>query len=943
MAAAKTRKFRIDYKALLTATGKLAVDVALGQWAEALKDLVEAFAPIEADAQPDELAAVLIKRALARAFAEMLREEVHAGRLTRDGFTALSGALADMVGDEHTFVPADARRPDRMAMLAETGTALEAGLIKAGIAPERAASVARRLPSYFAVAFDEEWRADRAFDAIPGLRTTGASEQAEREQGWRRYHTWLRRQVAEPVFGESFSLEQVYVFPRAWVSDKPAGAAERRRDGGEARDAKPARRVVEPWKEVEHWVASDNGDDAVRVLGGPPGSGKSSFARMLAARLAGDHNVLLIPLHRIDPTRELIDEVGAFVEYDGFLPHNPLSPKSDETLLLIFDGLDELEMRGRIAHEVVRDFIRAVRDLLRDHNRHRARLKVLMGGREVVLQAVASEFKKPGQVMHLLPYVVPEHEFSQFGAGTELLKADQRDEWWRSYGKLSGRGYDGMPEHLRKGELGEVTGQPLLNYLVARALDRGKLTTADANVNDVYRELVAEVYERNYARDRAADVPPHPAVENIQTIEDFFELLEEVSLAVWHGHGRTVTRREIEAYARRGKVDGLLNALADGAEEGVSKLLLSFYFREHGTHRGEEKTFEFTHKTFGEYLVARRIVRTIGMVADKLGASDRRDRWDYPRAQVHWAETCGPGRWDNDLYRFLNREVAGKPPVTVAAWHSSLLALLNGLADGEWPMERVRHAVHDAVPRFGDQVVWAVNAEQALYAAIQACAINAGTRSVISEHTLERTLRRMQGMGGLYAERTELEHAVMFGLDMVGTTFAGSNIDSCGVLGSCMVNSDFESAVMTNCRFSECDFTDSVFDYLIAEGLIITRCNLSATYFFNAKLSKANFEASLLSGCEFRSANLKDASFIRCDGFEVDFSDANLSAATLVRASLVSSLFVDCVAADARFDHADLTDSDFDGANLKGASFVHARLRGVDFRAAYLKNANFSH
>ena len=97
-----------------------------------------------------------------------------------------------------------------------------------------------------------------------------------------------------------------------------------------------------------------------------------------------------MPLHLIDPSKDVIDEVGSFARTEG-LPHNPLDPDSPEpNLLIIFDGLDELAGQGKAAAETARAFVREVDRAV--EKRQRPKLRVLISGRELVVQENESSF-----------------------------------------------------------------------------------------------------------------------------------------------------------------------------------------------------------------------------------------------------------------------------------------------------------------------------------------------------------------------------------------------------------------------------------------------------------------------------------------------------------------------------------------------------------------------
>lgn len=117
--------------------------------------------------------------------------------------------------------------------------------------------------------------------------------------------------------------------------------------------------------------------------------------------------MLYVPLHLIDPTKSLLDEVGRFVKDEGVLLQNPLDTESPEpNLLIIFDGLDELASQGKAAAETARAFVREVERTVEKRNLQSVLLRGLISGRELVVQENESEFRRPRQILTLLPYFI---------------------------------------------------------------------------------------------------------------------------------------------------------------------------------------------------------------------------------------------------------------------------------------------------------------------------------------------------------------------------------------------------------------------------------------------------------------------------------------------------------------------------------------------------------
>ncbi len=508
--------------------------------------------------------------------------------------------------------------------------------------------------------------------------------------------------------------------------------------------------VVSLETELHQWLKGASLQGLIRVISGGPGSGKSSFARMFAAKVSeeGKHKVLFVPLHLIDPSRDLIDEVGRFVRDEGVLAQNPLDPESPEPdLLIIFDGLDELASQGKAAAETARAFVREVERTVERRNAQRIMLRVLISGRELVVQENESEFRRPRQILTLLLYFQPlgrrhdrylDEESEERLDSNKLLKHDYRQDWWTKYGELTGAGYKGLPAELNREDLTEITAKPLLNYLVALSFTRGRLDfTKDVNLNAVYADLLAAVHERGYEKRRSYGPIRH------MRPDEFCRVLEEIGLAAWHGDGRTTTVREIEDHCRASGLGGLLDVFQDGAKAGVTRLLAAFFFRQYGQRPSGDPTFVFTHKSFGEYLTARRIVRAIERIHREL---ERRYRsldegWDEREALKHWAHLCGPSAMSKYLYDFILKEMELRPEQLIE-WQDCLTRLFSYMLSHGMPMEQLQ------ITSFREMLFQTRNAEESLLAALNACAKLTKRVSLI-EHTDSTVFgawfRRIQG------------------------------------------------------------------------------------------------------------------------------------------------------------------------------------------------------
>jgi hypothetical protein len=403
---------------------------------------------------------------------------------------------SDLTIDETFF-----KRPRELSVVENIKKPFSQWLLGNGLNEAQAKAISDRLPAYFVYALSEEWREHRSdYAVITTALDTPFTKASEREQAWMRYSAWLQKQVEEPMFSEAFSLKKVYIQLRAYYERKKDEDKRRSLERDIDAEKKCGKIVCELEKQLDEWANTNEASDAIRIISGGPGCGKSSFSKMFAAKQSErtDRQVLFIPLHRFEPKDDLVDAVKEFVSLDGFLPHNPLDPKDgDSRLLIIFDGLDELSMQGKVGNEVAQQFVQEVQRKLESFNNREPKLKVLISGRELSVQANESSVRKLNQILRILPYYYSGNSRIEYIDNEKLLNQDQRQLWWAAYGDASGRGYQKMPEVLGREELEDITSQPLLNYLVALSYDRGNVDfKKETNINVIYEDLLKSVHQR---------------------------------------------------------------------------------------------------------------------------------------------------------------------------------------------------------------------------------------------------------------------------------------------------------------------------------------------------------------------------------------------------------------------------------------------------------------
>ena len=854
------KPLKVNFKDLFKAVGKLGVDAATGKWEGVAKDTVETLAAVGLGSNtPEEQAWALIYNALAQAVASVVGDSRTLMRKLPENVEATIEVLDFSLEATELALSRDLfEYPERLAIVGAVRAPLRQFLEGMGVDEVQADSLSSRLPGYFAYALNREWRKNgSSYGEISTAIDTPFTKARERVQGWRLYRTWLQQKIQEPMLSEAFGLEDVYVPLRGYRREKRESDEEEfRRD---ASRGEYARVVVDIAEDLRRWLREANRNDAIRILSGGPGSGKSSFAKVFAAQHAtsGAFPVLFVPLHQLRLSGDPMQAIVNFIDGDKDLQENPLDPGTAKLprLLVIFDGLDELALQGKLAKEVAREFVREIRSIVKsDFNRESARLQVLFTGREVV---VPDSFKDPRQVLHVLPYFVPEEKRKRedgepYEDAENHLGCDQRNTWWSKYSAATKGTYRTMPAELHRENLTEITAQPLLNYLVALNFMQGKLTLSDkTNLNTVYADLLNAVYDRGYEDNK------HAAIGDMGR-KHFVRVLEEIALAAWHGDGRTTTMAEIERHCENSGLKRLLEVFEEGAKAGVTRLLAAFYFRQSGV-QGNDRTFEFTHKSFGEYLTACRIVRAIERIQKQLDRreEDMEEGWDERQALLHWAEVCGPTRIDMYLLHFLRDQVALQDAERVGQWQRTFAHLIEVMLRQGMPMEKIEPQL-----RFQQANQWAIHAEEALLVVLSACASVTGKISEVNWPSLEifgTWVKRLQGQrtgsSESVASLMSLDHLKLGRMTLLFQDLQKANLREADLRGVYLQQANLRGADLRGANLQGADLLEANLRGADLRGADLQQANLQ----------KANLQRAELLGSELRGAYLWGAALQQAD------------------------------------------------------------------------------
>jgi Pentapeptide repeats (8 copies) len=855
----ETNTLKFIYKDVFKSLGKAASSFLVGKFDLTVNNLVDAICSFEVEKNEGQLAWLLINRSIIRAIALMIDENRLIIREATRGFESLAGEAE--LNEENLLVIAekldyavDAKdisiddkffaNPRAFSVLEDFKEPLTNWLENFGLNAAQSESICGRFPSYFVFALNDEWRLhSNDYQLIRNKIDTPFTNAAKIEESWTLYNSLLQKRIDEPMFQEAFSLKQIYIPLRGYIEEKKDdGKHDNFERFAEISDKNVTKIVFILAEELEERLKTSDKSDGLTIISGGPGYGKSSFAKMFAARFAqtNERRVLFIPLHLFKFERDLEDAVNQFIREERILSHNLLGDdNAEERLLIIFDGLDELSSQGKVGNEVAQDFVKEVQRKVTQFNQTAPRLKVIICGRDIAVQASKNDVGRRTQILHLLPYFLSKDERKQYQDEKNLLAEDQRNNWWKNYGKASGNPYTEIPKELTKDKLTEITALPLLNYLVALSYTKGKIDfkTQD-NLNVVYKDLLESVYERDWERRL------HKSLDGISK-DEFIRVLEEVGIAAWHGEGRKVSLKEIEDHCVNSGLKILLDKFQEKAKDGVSSLLLAFYFRKSGNRDLDgNDAFEFTHKSFGEYLTARRIVRGVKRINDelKLRQNDYEKGWDEVTALVHWVELCGKTAFDDYLMGFVRDEIALVSIEVLTEWQTTLSNLINHVLRQGTPMEKL---TPEKRLTFKEETRQARNAEEALLVALNACAMITKEVSAVSfpdDFSIRKWLNRLdshitnQNLSHLNLVRVSLAGEILFGANLAKTNLAGANLMGAILANANLAGANLAAAILVNANLVAANLASA----------ILTKANLFGTIWQNGvtikgKLSENNW------------------------------------------------------------------------------------------------------
>jgi len=145
-----------------------------------------------------------------------------------------------------------------------------------------------------------------------------------------------------------------------------------------------------------------------------------------------------------------------------------------------------------------------------------------------------------------------------------------------------------------------------------------------------------------------------------------------------------------------------------------------------------------------------------------------------------------------------------------------------------------------------------------------------------------------------------------------------------------MGSSTVEKVIFENCRFIDCDFSETSF----------YQCKFVDCYFKSSNLSLIKVNSSSFNEVEFDGCKMTGINWalVRWPSIALTspiyFKSCDISLSTFYQLKLPELLIIACKAHDVDFRGCDLTRADFTKTDLENSQFMHTKLNETDFRGS---------
>ncbi len=953
------RPLKVDFPKLFKTLTVGIINGVTAQWGAAANDLFDSIDTVKLKDDPGQLLWLLIVTAMQCALVETTNEYLPDLDLApEEDPGAFANTFADAIeAVDCTLDASFMDHPGRLDLLEPVADAYQHWLHGLGMSESESQTIAARLRPHFVFALHKTWR-DNPNRYAPILHelATPFAQATQEEHSWLKYYAYLEYDTNKSIFGEPFGLQQIFVplhayHVKIWQPRQYTLQSQEREET-------EIRHVVRLEECIDHWLDTSGKDDAIQMISGGPGAGKSSFCRMYAASVARrGRRVLLIPLHELSLDGNLLNKVRTFAD-EGLEVQGKIFPSEGPPTLVIFDGLDEASMHGDIGESVAQRFCEKASLMARELNvMHPNKVRILISGRILAVQAGENRIQGETRTLQILPYRILSDRYNlnglpiQYKDPNGLLKVDLRDKWWTKLRECTGEYFctdedsSKMPKELNREDLHPITVKPLLNYFLARLYRKQAIELVnDVPLNKIYALLLHDIYERNYEKN-------HSLLCKLEfSKNEFIITLEDVALMLWQNDGQKITIEELKNFVNK----NALQQLTTRKGENIKLLLETFFFQaKHG--KSKQNMFAFTDKGFGEYLAACCLIRKIEEINEEFQSFQEGHKSGLLPSSCldkeKWLASFGQQPITKNIGILLREEIqlrATRGYFDAQSCQNALTALLNDtLTCGPKAQEvfpKANFRTHQERVR---------NTDITLLISLDACARVTQKKSSIDWSGKNAFARWFNGLSKPSKDNTwwplrkntsylSLGKQTLCSTDLREVDFSNADLSQADLREVNLRNANLSKANLNRVNLQEARLSGAKLNGAKLFEANLRGADLSNTTLCNARLPKADLSSTNLERTDFTDANLENVSFANARIKNTLFEKAHIVEGDFSKAEIHGADFYEAVLLNANMQSANLCGVNLSKTSLCGANLCETNLRGANLDEADLQEARLS-
>ncbi len=732
----------------------------------------------------------------------------------------------------------------------------------------------------------------------------------------------------QQVFKEDFNFQDIYVPLKAISLDK---------NGKEIRSVDNF--VLEEW--AKEFIINPKTSDKVIFIEAGAGRGKTVFCRMFADWVRQNLHPLLTPifirLRGIEYFQQSFENtLSDALSYCDFVKNDSgwLTDRNTQYLFLL-DGFDELRMEGRASGGIER-FIRQVGQFQEKFKGKETGHRIILTGRPLALQGI-NYLPDNLERVKLLP-MNDDLRDQWLNKWQQVVIPNNPDEAREETAKFKAfLESDECPEEIED----KLAREPLLLYLLAKLHKEKEIRQEDFEQASDSTEAKILIYEKSLGwvlkEQRSESLQYQIIGLNIDSLE---RILTEAGLCVVQSGGKYAKVKMIETRLARDGSDAadIIKELREKKGEKALKTALgSFYI---GPAAGEmEGGFEFYHKSFGEFLCAKRLQESLSTWTTlvKIG---RQQQWFISKEELarQIYDLLGYGGLTPEIVEYLMESLKRSDEFRPVKLFQRLSDFYWRWCDGEFIDAKKIILPHLKMLELEEQLP-----SRETYLGQRQVDIYTGLNIMILLLELHRygqtqTDEIKQKLtfypcgqpkdDGKLEDPTLLLRLISYS-DCIGysgfTKTVGSFLSNANLRDAYLSNANLSNANLSYADLISANLSNAYLRYADLSNAYLISADLRDTYLSNAYLRYADLSYAYLSYAYLSNANLSNANLLSADLISADLSNANLLSADLISADLSYAYLRDADLSNADLSNANLSCANLSNANLSSAYLIEAK------------------